>query len=462
MTLQMDVETAFYFFGIGFFILPLLFIFLFKVDIGLMIFLAVAVCLQYLERFSFGFASALDLVGASIPMLLLFGLIIKGEDPIAAIKKDKVAAIFLLFILCTLLFGAIFSYFIVPYHSNVGLMGRIQRWGKFLNGFIIYFVAVVLTTSIKRANAFLNCILLSIIIPSMVMIYQLCIGQTHSRWQGAYEISRAGFHHGNVISYALVFCFPIAVYNMIKTKSSRDKLLWLFVAVTVIVLIFFTYRRTVWVGLMVQFVGFYIFAEKGRTRILLGYGVFAGVVALFMVEIYPVFLERFSEVLVFFSSIPNVFTSDKFDYLFSGRWGLFRVYFSFISKEGLYSLIFGNGVGSTHYAAYLGGKSIGGHNSYLILLLDYGLISLSLFTALLLMLFRRARLFARLSDVDSSRYGKFFLIVLASYIVMSLATHLIYFLTSGIWIFFSIAGMLSGIYLNMAQETSKIEYSPAT
>jgi hypothetical protein len=462
MSVEINAENVMYILSGAVVIVPVFFVLLFKINFGLKIFLVSSLCLQYLEKFNFGFVSALDVIGVAVPFLLLCGFVIKGNDPLISFKKDKVGVIFFLFILSTLLFGAIFSYFIVPSHSDIGLMGRIQRWGKLLNGFIVYFVLTGLTTDFERANRFLYCIVLAIIIPSMVMVYQLCIGETVSRWQGAYQIARAGFHHGNVLAYALVFSFPISVYNYMKSKMRSDRMVWLSAAVIIVVLIFLTYRRTVWVGLVVQFFFLYLLAEKHRTRMLFGYATFVSVLAFSALDVVPVLAERFSDIVVFFSNFPEVFTSDRYDYLFSGRWSFFRANLLYIFKQGIYSLAFGNGVGSTHYASALGGASGGDHNSYLILLIDFGLISLSLFIALIYGLFRRARLLSKSGNVESTRYGKLFLVILGSYLAMSAATHLLYFLTSGIWIFFSIAGMMSGIFLNMQEHTVKSEHNATT
>ena len=66
-------ETGYYILCTAIF-LVILWIFLFKIETGVLLFFAAGLSIQYLEKFVFGSFSALDVAGMVFPFLFFFGL----------------------------------------------------------------------------------------------------------------------------------------------------------------------------------------------------------------------------------------------------------------------------------------------------------------------------------------------------------------------------------------------------
>ena len=87
----------------------------------------------------------------------------------------------------------------------------------------------------------------------------------------------------------------------------------------------------------------------------------------------------------------------------------------------------------------------GGHNIYLPLLIDFGLINFSLFMLLFGMLYHKAFLLVKSENTLNSRFGTICVSVITGYLVMGLGTHIFYHMSSGVWLFWGIQGAMMGL-----------------
>jgi len=449
------VEKIMYLLSFGMVALPFAWLLLFRIDKGIMLFFAAGVSIQYLEHVNVGSYTALDFVGILLPLALVAGLVLGRKGILSQLLKDKVHVLFFCFLICTFLTGVVFSWLLYPDNSALGFMGRVQKWAKFFNGFIIFVAASSIIKSVGKAATLLNCVLLSVAVPAFIFIFQIFSGQTHGAWGGQYQVAMAGFHHPNVISYAMAFVLPIALFRYENASDSKSGLFWVGIVSILLILISLTFRRTVWVGVFVQVIVWYCLSKKGKSKLAFAY---LGILFVLMIAIthvdsidktLGVVKQRFTDVEVLAGSdLSNVLETSQYDKLMSGRVGRFRANINYFLEQSIITFVFGNGIGATNYIGRLAGAGGGEHNIYLILLVDFGLIGFILYITLFVLLFLQAWAIMQSKVRFLANYGKLFIILLFSYAVFGMGTHVFYFLTTGIWMFYALAGCLAGLCFN--------------
>lgn len=425
-------------------------VFLFKIEMAILLFFAAGLSIQYFEKIRLGPFSALDFVGMAIPLLLFLGLLInKKTNTPHEFSKDITVPIY--FCLCILIFltGILFASAFYPKRSPFALSEQIGFAGKFFNGFIVLWVVSAFFKDKSKLNKLLSCMLFCLLVPGAIGFWEIITGSARPHGAGIYPMPWAFFHHPGVIAFGFVVLFPVALFKHSEASDSKSKAFWASVVILMLIFLYFTYRRVVWIGLMAQLLTWLILLHKTKYRLIYAYLgalffiLLEGAQSTFSLE------DRLGDIVTFFGHLPEAFTSNRYDFLFTGRWGFFRGNLIYLANQPIMNLIFGNGVGSTAYASWSAARVAGGgHNCYFILLIEFGLICFIMYMLLVLILLWKSFRMLHSSDTFIRQYSKLFISLLVSYMVMGLGTHIFYELTSGIWIFWGLAGGVVALSVN--------------
>lgn len=441
---------------LGLVILIILAIFILNIRLGLLMFYLTGVSFQYLYKVDIGPLTALDVVGMGIPVLFLSGLVIgdmKTKDLFSTLARNKIVVYFSYLIAIMLFTGVLFPEVLYPSHIGPEPLPRIADWFKLFNMVVVLFVVSSVFTSEKQIDLLVNCMLVSLIVPGAYFTWENLTG--HATWtsEGAYAQAAAGFHHPGVIAEALMFQYPLSLFKYFRAQNPRHRLFWMSVSIIILVLIYLTYRRGIWLGLFAQGIC-YLYVYYGRIKHKVLYAsLIAGLLVVFpFTPLFSTLMDRFADFGTFFSNIPDVFSSHRYDNLFTGRWKGYRAdIFYFTRHQPVINFLLGNGIGGTYYAAKLMGASGGGHNNYLILLIDFGMICFLLYGGFVLMLFRNLLQSLHSANSFLSQYSRMLLAILGSYLVLGCVTHSLYDNASN-WLVWALVGAYIGLINRRRQE----------
>lgn len=428
-------------------LLAIIAFFLFRVRTGVLVLFAVGISIQYLERIIVGSFTALDLAGIGIPCLLVCGLLISRKNIIREFNKDKIIKNYCGLLILLLLSGVILTGLLYPSHSSLNFVERLGTWCKLLNGFVILLVVSSLFTDEKRINTMLNCMLLSLVIPGAIFIWQIASGNTVVSNRVGYHFADAFFNRPGVFAYYLLFCFPIALFKYSQSRRRKEMYFWILIILSFLVLLYLTYRRGVWLGLFAQLFAYFFLLQKAKHKLI--YGCLFSVIAisLLFTQVSSTFEDRFSDISTYYDNISEAFETDRYNDLFSGRWGFFRANLLYLVKQPITNLIVGNGIGATHYASEEMGTSGGGHNIYLILLIDFGIISLLAYIFFHLTLFSKLLCSLTSTSPFVRGYSRSLISLIVSYLVMGMVTHVLYGNATN-WLLWGLIGALIGLLTN--------------
>jgi hypothetical protein len=399
---------------------------------AVLLFFAFCFSLQYMEKIIVGSFTGLDAVGIFVPLFMILTSLNRRKSFLSS-PEERTYSILLAAVIVALL---------LPYSTfPVRLLDQLGAWLKMLNLLIVLWAVRANIGNQEDAYTLLRCILVSAIIPVLLGMWQFLTGATLSL-RGGYQTMDAFFHHPGVISYILVFSFPLLVFFFTNSRR-RSKASWGWLIAVALILLYFTYRRTVWVGLLGELIVWFSLSRKKKSFFVL-----LGIVLFFTLffkggDILYIIKDRLVDIPKFFVHSSQLFNEDRFDYLFTGRWGIFRVNLIRFYQQDLLRKVFGNGLGSTTYFSRLAGIPTGGHNNFLILLMDTGLLGLVSYLVFIFLLVRRAMRMRRAADDYRRAFAQAFLTFVSGYLIMGMGTHLIYRMGPQ-WMFAAMAGILIG------------------
>lgn len=434
-------------------------LFLLNIRVAVLAVFGVGISINYLYKIDLGPVNAFEIAGVGIPFLLVSGLVFSGKNIGYELNKDNVIRFFGYLLLYFLFSGVIFTGILYPSHTFFPWIERFTAWFKFLTGFIILLMVSSLFTEEEQINRLLSCILVSVIVPGAVFAWQIVTGNTYFSQRVGYSFADAYFHHPGLFAYYMLVCFPISLFKYIQAQNLRERVLWAVVMLLFLTMIFFTYRRGVWLGLLVQLATYFFILQNIKYKMLYGYLFIFIVILLSFTQVPSTFEDRFSDFSTFYEHIPVAFETNRYDDLFSGRWGFFKANAEYLVKQPVLNLILGNGIGAMSYASDEMGESGGGHNIYLILLVEFGLVSFLLYLLFMRAVFSKLMRALKTLSPFGSQYTKIVIAMFAGYLVVGMVTHVFYEVNAN-WVFWGMIGALLGLLGRRTKDDLAMENNP--
>jgi len=419
-------------------------IFFTKIRTGIFFLYLVGISLQYLYMIKFGSFNALEFAGLGIPLLIICGLFISQKSLIYEFNKDNLFKFYFGILIIFFISGVIFPGFLYPSHTFLPFVERFTGWYKLLTGFIVFLAVSVFFNDEKKINKLLNCMLLSSLVPGSIFIWQILTGSTELNPRTGYHFANAFFHHPGVFAYYLLFCFPLCLFKYSQSRSRNEKYFWILILLIFLILIYFTYRRGVWLGLFAQLFTYFFLFQNIKHKMIYSYILVSIIILLSFTQLAYTFVDRFSDISTFYYNLPEALQTNRYDELFSGRWRFFRTNIMYLVNQPIINFMFGNGIEATFYASEKMGGFGGGHNIYLILLVDYGVIAFLAYTFFIVLLFSKLIRLSTSVDLFVSDYSRSITALLVSYLIMGIVTHVLYRLAAN-WILWGLIGSLLGL-----------------
>jgi hypothetical protein len=334
------------------------------------------------------------------------------------IFRSGVNKVYLLFILIT--FSAVLA--------SADLISAFGDWLKLLQIILILNMAtiVVLKTEDhsykKRIITIFWCIIIALFVPYISFLNNIIHGN-YIMMKGYSRFADIG-GYANSFSYSLLAAFPICLFFYTISSKRSKKIFWLVFMGIMLITIYKTYTRNVWIGVAIIFLTWNLIRKNFKLIVIC---LVAGII---IVSFNPEVRDRFSE----FSEILSTENISNMDpKLLSGRverWQTNLKYF--INESTFIEKLFGNGfdVKSKVASIYLG---IGDtaehfeHNNYLTLLMNTGIFGLCTYCLFIFKMFEEAfKLLRRTHDIYFKTLAQIFISVLSSYVVISFFTHMLW------------------------------------
>jgi O-antigen ligase len=411
--------------------------------LGLLILAGFSVCIQYLERISLGTASALWIAGAVVPATFLVAAGAR-RLPLATTATRRFAWFLLLALLVT-----------VPFPSRrVDPLTGFAQWTKYLNGFVVLWLASTTIRRREHADGVVQASLLAMVVPGGLAMYQIVSGDLTPYWFGARNVIDAFYHHPGVIAFALMFTFPLVLHCFVVSRPRR-RWWWSILIVLWVVGIVFTFRRAVWVTVAVQIV-VWLLLRRAFTTLAAVFALAAVVIAA-SPEIQMVVAERFSAFtgLGLAFQHPELLRRDDLALLLN-RWAIFKAVLDGWAGTGTVGYFLGAGIGSSAaFTSAAGLPPVGAHSVYLTLLAETGLIGTTLFFSVLVAAARSAAKLRATLDPRQREFGNTYMVVLVTFLVAGLANHLVLELSSGVWMFWILTGTTLGLSRDLVTKRTR-------
>ncbi len=316
----------------------------------------------------------------------------------------------------------------------------LSPFGKYALFLLLSLAAASAVGSVGDVVMSCRLLFLSSLVPVAYAMYELLLGQ--GVIQQGYHMPTGGYHHPGIFAYSLLFLVPVCLFLMDTEFAAREQWVWAVVFLALAILIILTFRRNVWVGLLFVLVGRNALKKKWLTLMAIPAVLLALVVA------SPAFRTRLGD---FFNLGEKVLAGESIlvpanDPLFSGRFGVIRANLVEFRDAPTAVNILGGGFERTVINSARHGITIGGHNIYLILLIDCGLLGLSLYAlAHALMAALAIRLY--LSPVHFIHaFGTMSLILIGLFLLVGLGTHISYNLIPGVFIYGIVGGLMVAMW----------------
>lgn len=423
-------------------VLLIIWLFLFRVKYGVYMLYAIGTSILYLGKIKFDTITGLDIAGLSITVLLLYGMLLSKKNIVYEIRKEGLFKFNIYLLVPLFLSGVLLTGFLYPSHTYSNFISRTGSWVKLLNCCLFLIIVSAFFNNRQSINKLINIMLISLIIPGFIFVWQLSVGELVANVRTGYNVPDALFHHPAVYAYALVYHFPLIVFKFFQSQKFKQKFFWIIVGSVILSLIYFTYRRGVWLGLLVQLIVYFVFLKQSRIKIICGYFLLiVTFILLFFTELPVTISDRFNDIALFFHNFTEAFSTHNYDDLFSGRWAFFRANLLYIFKQPILNLFIGNGIGATHYASEQMGVTGGDHNTYLMLIIDYGLIN---FIAFMIFLFCVIYQLFKISSSEDPFLQEFSIMLLSlfsSYLVMGMVIHTLYAQSTN-WLLWGLIGAI--------------------
>ena len=323
------------------------------INAGFLILIAFAILrplsLMGKENLAIGAVEITELMGIGISYLLILPLLTRLKQ----IKLDLLTLFIFTFVLYCM--------------ESIIWGSEIRKAAKTILPFIVFFSIRTIITDVKQLRVLLIFLVIGFLIPIALSTYNIVLGKSIQMIEWHNKMPRfAGVFTGvHVLSYSMLFfsflyCILKRVY---KLENIFNRIV---IAVLVILSAYCLYKsltRTVMIGFILFWL-IYLWGIDKKTF-------FVAVLLLAVVGV--AFSEHIHSI---------VFKTNEFDLNIatSGRVSLFSNNINLFLESSLTDKLFGHGLGREQKFLY--------HNDYIALLLEIGIIGLSLYFILLIYLFR--------------------------------------------------------------------------
>ncbi len=325
------------------------------------------------------------------------------------------------------IFGCFLFFSLVSVFFSESIGAGISSWLKMFQVFIILNLTILVVTGSgkelfeKRVNLICWSVVVALIYPFVKFYYNFFSG--HGRAMTGYiRYSMFGAHF-NIFPYTLLVAFPFCLFLYSVSRSKAGKKIWFAFLGLISYTIFISYTRNVWIGFAILIMVWIIINKK----YMLAYA-FAGLFVTMMLLNHDI-QERLKDIYLVFSS-GNFFDMDPL--LLSGRIGIWQKNLRyFLDESTLIEKMFGSGYDVyLKIRGYRSGRSGLEHNTYMSLLMNTGVVGLSLYILYIIKLFQEAyRLLRSATDVYIRNYAMVYTAMLVSYVIISSASHMLWKMT---------------------------------
>lgn len=278
----------------------------------------------------------------------------------------------------------------------------------------------------KRVNIICWSVFISAFLPYLFYIKSYIKGTYVVGSGDIIRYSAFGAHY-NTFSYIILFSFTYCLFLYSVSNNTLKKIL-LPILIIMVVTIYKTYTRNVWIGLATLLIAWNLVRKKFKIIIVLL------VLFILLASFSSDVQNRFKDVLVILST-KSFFDLDW--HLMSGRIGVWQSYLAyFIEKSTLLEKLFGSGFDIdskvTLINPYMEARieGIEAHNSYLSLLMNTGIFGLFTYLVYICMLFQESvKLLKGTKDIFLRNLANVFIALLLAYLSICMATHIIWFIT---------------------------------
>lgn len=300
--------------------------------------------------------NVLKIIGLLFPLLLIMTLLLSNSF----LFRQKIANIYLIYII-----SCVPSVFM----SN----SLFSAWSYVFQIFTFWAVLVYVLHIVeneKDINDLFFVIFVASFYPIIRFIFSFLTNETvivdHNL-----DRTLAGYLGMGVISGLMYLFIPSYLFFYEQTSKLFKKILIISLLLLMIFCIYKTYYRSTIVATLIFLLSYLFLKKKFFTLSFL----FA--IAISALVFSPFLRERFSDISFFFEYVDVLFSksNNSFDYLLSGRFGIWRrMTTSFLYDSQIQNIFFGFGV-----SPIIMGYKIAPHNDYWSALFQHGLISFFIF-----------------------------------------------------------------------------------
>lgn len=355
-------------------------------------------------------------IGILVVTLFASYFIVTGYN----IFRSSVNKVYLVFI----------SLAVFPIFFTQNLIDGFADWLKLLQIILVLNMTILVVKnseveSIKnykeKVNKICWCIVIALCIPYIMYLKNLIQGN-YIVLSGYVRYATFG-SYANEFSYYLLAAFPIFLFFYSVSLKRSTKIFWFVLMVIMLITIYKTYTRNVWIGIAVLILVWNLLRKNFKF--------------IFLVLIVLMIIGSFSsEIRERFSDISEILESKSVSNidpkLLSGRvnrWGSNIKYF--ISESTFVEKLFGNGF-DVHsrvviFADDFSDSAAPEHNNYLTLLMNTGILGLCTYCLYIFVLFKESfKLLRRTHDIYFKNFAQVFISILSSYVIVSVFTHMIW------------------------------------
>lgn len=351
-----------------------------------------------------------NIVVYTVLLITLFFGVANGK-----IRTKKITCGLLLVLILIIGFLSIlYSQALLPSNLALPLKEQIQSYKLWIfDPFIFFCLAFLISDSSDDAKFYLKVIVILFGVLNLINVVYFFISPSdlilkYNRF--------SGFGNANKTAYLMCFLMPFSYYFLLLSKKRLVKLIYFFFFLFPLVNILVSASRGGLLSFIFIMIALSVMQKNFKLVFVIVFFVMIGIVSLWGNSFFQHTIERTS---VLFSGDMEAASNHRFDI-----WrNLFGIYFS----NPAY-VIFGTGVGT---ASKIGGGAEA-HNMYFKVIIEFGLMGISLWTLLLVKMFKTV-IFAAVNDENK----KFKYMLCISMISIAFIA----------WLFTSLGGILT--YLSL-------------